>query len=66
MLVLSRKVSEEIKIGDDIVVSVVKVKGNVARIGITAPDGVMILRAELNERPSFVSPVIKMMESEGT
>ncbi|MEC8508691.1 MAG: carbon storage regulator, partial [Planctomycetota bacterium] len=34
MLVLTRKQNERIKIGDDIVVSVLKIKGNTVRLGI--------------------------------
>lgn len=49
MLVLSRKVGEEIVIGSDIRVSVVAVKGNRVRIGITAPRDVNIVRGELAE-----------------
>lgn len=51
MLVLSRKKSQRIKIGDNIVVSVLKLKGDQVRIGIEAPQEVRILREELDERP---------------
>jgi carbon storage regulator len=47
MLVLSRKVDERILIGDDIVVSIVRVRGNTVRLGIEAPAHVQILRSEL-------------------
>jgi carbon storage regulator len=47
MLVLNRKVSERIVIGDDIVVTVVKVQGKQVRIGIEAPTSVSIRRMEL-------------------
>jgi carbon storage regulator len=47
MLVLSRKVGEKIHIGSDIVVTVVEIKGNRARLAIEAPDDVRILRHEL-------------------
>ena len=47
MLVLSRKKDEEIRIGSDVVVKVLKVRGNTVTLGIEAPDGVRILRAEL-------------------
>lgn len=49
MLVLSRKVLESIVIGNDIKITVVKVNGDKVRIGIEAPKGVTILRAELVE-----------------
>lgn len=47
MLVLSRKVQEEIVIGDAIRVVVLKVEGNRVRLGIEAPEGVKLLRGEL-------------------
>ena len=56
MLVLSRKVSEGIRIGADIRIVVVKVERNGVRIGIEAPDHVGIVREELltfDEEGSF-------------
>ena len=47
MLVLSRKQSESIHIGDDIVVTVVRTKGKAVRIGIQAPGHISVLRGEL-------------------
>jgi carbon storage regulator len=47
MLILSRKAEERILIGDDIVVTVVKIGANTVRIGVTAPKDVRILRQEL-------------------
>ncbi len=47
MLVLSRKANETIKIGDDIELRVLEVKGDTVRIGIEAPKTVDILRGEL-------------------
>ena len=47
MLVLSRKVNETIKIGDDIEIRILEVKGDTIRIGIEAPKSVDILRGEL-------------------
>lgn len=47
MLVLSRKTQERIQIGDNVVVTVLRVKGNMVRIGIEAPKNVRVMRAEL-------------------
>ena len=47
MLVLSRKLNEEIRIGENIVVRVIGIKGNQVRLGIMAPAEVPVLREEL-------------------
>ena len=52
MLVLSRKESEKIMLGEDIVLTIVRVTGDRVRLGIEAPDDMLILRKELQpERP---------------
>ena len=51
MLVLSRKVTERIRLGDNIVVTVVRVSGDRVRLGIEAPPDVLVLRDELEPRP---------------
>ncbi|MEQ8211881.1 MAG: carbon storage regulator [Lacipirellulaceae bacterium] len=48
MLVLTRKEDESIRIGDDIVVKVVKTHGGRVRLAIEAPLEVPILRGELD------------------
>lgn len=50
MLVLTRKVGEKILVGDNIVITVVRVMPNAVRIGIQAPHGVNIVREELIEQ----------------
>ncbi|MEW6426957.1 MAG: carbon storage regulator CsrA [Thermodesulfobacteriota bacterium] len=50
MLILARKVGEAIRVGDDIVVRVVDVKGGQVRIGIDAPDQVVVHREEVYQR----------------
>lgn len=47
MLVLTRKVSEKLLIGDSVAVMVVDIERNRARLGIEAPRGVPIYRQEL-------------------
>ncbi|MFO0883206.1 MAG: carbon storage regulator [Pirellulales bacterium] len=50
MLVLSRKETERIRLGDSIVVTVVRVSGDRVRLGIEAPPDVLVLRDELDQR----------------
>jgi carbon storage regulator len=52
MLVLSRKPSQQIWIGPDITITVLRVERNQVRLGITAPPGVTILRQELVDEPN--------------
>ncbi len=47
MLVLSRKKNESIKIGDDITVVIVEVRGDKVRLGIEAPKEVAVHRKEV-------------------
>ncbi|HBT77720.1 MAG TPA: carbon storage regulator [Planctomycetaceae bacterium] len=49
MLVLSRKEGEKIRIGDNILLTVVRVSPKAIRIGIEAPSSIPIVRAELAE-----------------
>ena len=50
MLVLSRKQSQQIVIGPDIRITIVKLERNQVRLGIEAPRGMTILREELIAR----------------
>ncbi len=47
MLVLSRKSGEGVRIGNNIAVSVVSIKGKQVKLAFAAPDDVAILRGEL-------------------
>jgi carbon storage regulator len=49
MLVLSRQVHETVMIGDDIEVTVVDIRGDKVRLGITAPKEIAVHRKEVNE-----------------
>jgi len=51
MLVLSRRKAESINIGTDILIRIVRLDGKRVRIGINAPAGVRITRAELQDEP---------------
>lgn len=50
MLVLTRKRTEMIKIGDDIVITVIHTSRGSVKLGIQAPSDVRVLRGELNDR----------------
>jgi carbon storage regulator len=50
MLVLSRKTQEQIVIGGDIIITVVRVAGGRVQLGVEAPAHVSIKRSELEER----------------
>ena len=52
MLVLSRKESQRIRLGDQIVITIVKISGDKVRVGIEAPSNVLVLRDELEPRPA--------------
>jgi carbon storage regulator len=47
MLVLSRRAGESVVVGDDVVVTVLDVRGDVVRIGITAPRAIQVHREEV-------------------
>lgn len=49
MLVLTRKIGEEIRIGDDIVLKVTGVQGGRVKIGVSAPRERRITRPEVEE-----------------
>jgi carbon storage regulator len=50
MLVLSRRLGEQIVIGGEIRITVVAVQGNKVRIGITAPPDIRVDREEISQR----------------
>ena len=50
MLILTRRVGESVVIGEDVIVTVLGVKGNQVRIGINAPKTVAVHREEIFER----------------
>jgi carbon storage regulator len=50
MLILSRKVGERVAIGDDVVITILDVKGSQVRLGIEAPAHTSVHRQEIYER----------------
>lgn len=61
MLVLSRKQQQEIVIGDNVKITVLKVKGNTVRLGIEAPREVKVVRGELpreTEQPEMANVTV--------
>lgn len=69
MLVLSRKLNQEIQIGDNIKITVLKIKGNTVRLGIEAPRDVHIVRGELepkqHARPETANSPTQKAEPKG-
>jgi carbon storage regulator len=55
MLVLSRRERERIRLGDSIVVTVVRLSGDRVRLGIEAPADVLVLRDELDADGSVIA-----------
>jgi carbon storage regulator len=47
MLILTRKLGEVIRIGDDVAVRVLEIRGNQVRLGVEAPAAVRIYREEI-------------------
>jgi carbon storage regulator CsrA len=52
MLVLTRKLQEKIRIGDQVTITVLRMKGKAVRLGIEAPANVSVIRGELVHRLS--------------
>lgn len=71
MLILARRVDESIVIGDEIIVSVVDIKGDQVKLGIEAPREIKVYRREVYEaiqaenlaaaRTSAVLPAIERL-----
>lgn len=50
MLTLTRKAGQKIRIGDDIEIVVREIRGRQVRLGISAPDGLVVYREELYQQ----------------
>ena len=64
MLVLTRKADEQILIGDDIKITLIRVRGNSVRIGIDAPKKIRVVRGELAARDAneASAPIVEREE----
>lgn len=49
MLVIERKKSQRVHIGEDIILTITQIKGNRVKLGIEAPQDVVVLRGELKQ-----------------
>lgn len=67
MLVLSRRERERVRLGDSIVVTIVRVSGDKVRLGIEAPADMLVLREELepHEQPALDKPLAPITLSLG-
>ncbi len=50
MLILTRRIGETFKVGDDVSVTVLGVRGSQIRIGISAPRGIDVYREEIYDK----------------
>lgn len=60
MLVLSRNTDDAIMIGDDVEITVLEIKGNTVKLGISAPSDVSVHRSEVYvklERSKYLGAV---------
>ena len=67
MLVLTRKLQQQIKIGEQITVTILRVKGSTVRVGVQAPREVRVVRGELpKEQPAATATTEENTVEEST
>ena len=66
MLILTRRIGESVMIGDDISVTVLRVKGSQVRLGVNAPRTVSVQREEISDRGRAESVVTGVAAKVGT
>jgi carbon storage regulator len=71
MLVLTRRLNQSIKIGDDIEITVVEVRGDQVRLGVAAPRDVTVHRKEIylqiqqENRAASAAPSVSSLDELG-
>lgn len=65
MLVLTRKIHEQIQIGENITITILRLKGQAVRVGIDAPEAVRIIRGELKPNTGDASSVDRLDQASG-
>jgi carbon storage regulator len=65
MLILTRRVGETLMVGDDVVITVLGVKGNQVRIGINAPKEISIHREEVYNRINQSQDAVQNSDDKG-
>ena len=65
MLVLTRKSEESIRIGDDVVIKVIRTGKGTVKLGISAPSDVRVLRGELVEQADAALAAAETAEAAG-
>ncbi len=58
MLVLTRKVGQKIHVGDDVILTIVRIQNDKVRIGIEAPRDVSVHREEVIRREPQAAPAV--------
>lgn len=65
MLILTRRVGEKLIIGDDVIVTILSLKGNQIRVGIDAPREVKVHRQEVFDRIKKERETLSVVPSTG-
>ena len=64
MLILSRKIDEKIRIGDDIIITLIDVHGDQVKIGVEAPKAVKVFRQEVFDAIQMENKAAMVKENE--
>jgi carbon storage regulator len=64
MLILSRKIDEKIRIGEDIIITLIDVHGDQVKIGVEAPKSVKVFRQEVFDAIQMENKAALVKETE--